>query len=79
MRFSQILINTLREDPSDAEIPSHRLLARGGYIVKTAAGLYSYSPLMWRVIKKFFAIVREELDREGAQEMMLPMMQPKEL
>jgi prolyl-tRNA synthetase len=79
MRFSQILIHTLREDPSDAEIPSHRLLARGGYIVKTAAGLYSYSPLMWRVIKKFFAIVREELDREGAQEMMLPMMQPKDL
>ena len=79
MRFSQILIHTLRDDPSDAEIPSHRLLARGGFIVKAAAGLYSYSPLMWRVIKKVFNIVREELDREGAQEVMLPIMQPKEL
>ena len=54
MRFSQILIHTLREDPSDAEIPSHRLLTRGGYIVKAAAGLYRYSPLKWRVIKKGF-------------------------
>ena len=79
MRLSQILIHTLREDPSDAEVPSHRLLARGGFTVKTAAGLYSYSPLMWRVIKKVFTIVREELDREGAQEVMLPIMQPKEL
>ena len=79
MRFSQILIHTLRDDPADAEVPSHRLLTRGGFIVKAAAGLYSYSPLMWRVIKKVFNIVREELDREGAQEVMLPIMQPKEL
>ncbi|MEE2888449.1 MAG: proline--tRNA ligase [Planctomycetota bacterium] len=79
MRFSQILIHTLRDDPADAEVPSHRLLARGGFIVKAAAGLYSYSPLMWRVIKKVFNIVREELDREDAQEVMLPIMQPKEL
>ena len=69
MRFSQLLIHTLREDPSDAEVPSHRLLARGGYIHKTAAGVYTYSPLMWRVIKKVYRIVREELDREGAQEL----------
>ncbi|MCB9870696.1 MAG: proline--tRNA ligase [Planctomycetes bacterium] len=79
MRFSQLLIHTLRDDPADAEVPSHRLLARGGYIVKAAAGLYSYSPLMWRVIKKFMRIVREELDRESAQEVMLPILQPKEL
>ena len=79
MRLTQILIHTLREDPADAEIPSHRLLARGGYIVKIAAGIYSYSPLMWRVIKKVYNIVREELDREDAQEVMLPIMQPKEL
>ncbi|HEB52442.1 MAG TPA: proline--tRNA ligase [bacterium] len=79
MRLSQILIQTLREDPADAEIPSHRLLARAGFIVKTAAGVYTYSPLMWRVIKKFAQIVREELDREGANEVMLPIIQPKEL
>ena len=72
MRLSQILIQTLREDPSDAEIPSHKLLARAGFIVKTAAGVYTYSPLMWRVVKKFAQIVREELDREGANEVMLP-------
>ncbi|MCB9883906.1 MAG: proline--tRNA ligase [Planctomycetes bacterium] len=79
MRLSQILISTLREEPADAEIPSHKLLARAGLIVKTAAGVYTYSPLMWRVVKKFAQIVREELDREGANEVMLPIIQPKEL
>ncbi|HIE70425.1 MAG TPA: proline--tRNA ligase [Planctomycetes bacterium] len=79
MRLSQILIQTLREDPAGAEIPSHRLLTRAGFIVKTAAGIYTYSPMMWRVIKKFAQIVREELDREGANEVMLPIIQPKEL
>ena len=79
MRLSQILIQTLREDPADAEIPSHKLLARAGFIVKIAAGVYTYSPLMWRVVKKFAQIVREELDREGANEVMLPIIQPKEL
>lgn len=79
MRLSKILIQTLREDPSDAEIPSHKLLARAGFIVKTAAGVYTYSPMMWRVVKKFAEIVREELDREGANEVMLPIIQPKEL
>ncbi len=79
MRLTQMLIHTLREDPADAEVPSHRLLARGGYIVKSAAGLYTYGPLMWRSIKKLYQIVREEMDRAGAQEIMLPIMQPKEL
>jgi prolyl-tRNA synthetase len=79
MRLSQILISTLRDDPADAEIPSHKLLARGGFIVKIAAGVYTYSPLMWRVVTKFAQIVREELDREGANEVMLPIIQPKEL
>ena len=79
MRLSQILISTLRDDPADAEIPSHKLLARAGFIVKIAAGVYTYSPLMWRVVKKFAQIVREELDREGANEVMLPIIQPKEL
>jgi len=79
MRLSQILISTLREEPADAEIPSHKLLARSGFIVKIAAGVYTYAPLMWRVVKKFAQIVRDELDREGANEVMLPIIQPKEL
>ncbi|HEX5053901.1 MAG TPA: proline--tRNA ligase [Planctomycetota bacterium] len=79
MRLSQILISTLRDDPADAEIPSHKLLARAGFIVKIAAGVYTFAPLMWRVVKKFAQIVREELDREGANEVMLPIIQPKEL
>ncbi len=79
MRLSQLLIVTLREDPADAEVASHRLLARGGYIVKVAAGIYTYAPLMWRTLKKVSQIVREELDREGAQELMLPIVHPKEL
>jgi prolyl-tRNA synthetase len=79
MRLSQLLITTLREDPADAEVPSHRLLARGGYLVKVAAGIYTYSPLLWRTLKKVSAIVREELDRQGAQELMMPILQPKEL
>ncbi|MHC4078408.1 MAG: proline--tRNA ligase, partial [Planctomycetota bacterium] len=79
MRLSQLLIHTLREDPADAEIPSHRLLARCGYIVKVAAGIYTYSPLMWRTLKKMANIIREEFDRVGAQEMMMPIMHPKEL
>ncbi len=79
MRLSQILISTLRDDPADAEIPSHKLLARAGLIVKTAAGVYTYAPLMWRVVKKFAQIVRDELDAEGANEVMLPIIQPKEL
>jgi prolyl-tRNA synthetase len=79
MRLSEMLISTLREDPADAEVPSHRLLARGGYIVKVAAGIYTYSPLMWRVVKKFAQIVREEMDRQGAQEVMMPIAHPREL
>ncbi|MCC6669606.1 MAG: proline--tRNA ligase [Planctomycetes bacterium] len=79
MRLSQLLVVTLREDPADAEVVSHRLLARGGYIVKTAAGVYTYGPLMWRTLRKLSQIVREELDREGAQEVMMPILQPKEL
>ena len=79
MRLSQLLITTLRDDPADAEVPSHRLLARGGYIVKTAAGLYTYAPLMWRTLQKVMRIMREELHRAGAQEVLMPILQPKEL
>src|SRR5262245_52429420 len=68
MRLSNLLIATLREDPADAEIPSHKLLARGGFVVKIAAGVYTYAPLMWRVVRKLAQIAREELDRQGAHE-----------
>ncbi|MEZ5990487.1 MAG: proline--tRNA ligase [Planctomycetota bacterium] len=79
MYLSTIPIQTLREDPSDAEVPSHRLLARAGYIQKLAAGIYVYSPLMWRVLRKVQEIVREEMEREGARELLMPILQPREL
>ena len=79
MRLSKLHVVTRRDDPADAEIPSHRLLARAGYIVKVASGLYTYGPLMLRTLKKVSDIVREELDREGAQEVLMPIMHPKEL
>lgn len=79
MRLSKLHVVTLRDDPADAEIPSHRLLARAGYIVKVASGLYTYGPLMWRTLKKVSDIVREELDRESALEVMMPILHPKEL
>ncbi|HLU39445.1 MAG TPA: proline--tRNA ligase [Planctomycetota bacterium] len=79
MRLSQFFVVTLREDPADAEVPSHRLLARGGFVFKVAAGLYAYSPLMWRTLQKISQIVREEITRGGGLEMMMPMAQPKEL
>lgn len=79
MRLSKLHIVTLRDDPADAEIPSHRLLARGGYIVKTASGLYTYGPLMWRTMKKITAIVNEEISAEGGIEVMMPIMHPRDL
>ena len=79
MRLSTFPLHTLREDPSDAEIPSHRLLVRAGYIQKIASGIYIYSPLMWRVLKKISNIVREEMDRSGACEMMMPILQPRDI
>ena len=78
-RLSKLHVYTLREDPADAEVPSHRLLARAGMIVKVAAGIYVYGPLMWRTLRKVAQIVREEMDRQGAQEVLLPILQPKEL
>jgi prolyl-tRNA synthetase len=78
-RLSQLLLVTLREDPADADVPSHRLLARGGFIVRIAAGIYAYTPLMWRTLRKVAQIVREEMDRAGAQEIMMPILQPSEL
>jgi len=79
MRLSQMLFVTLRENPAEAEIPSHKLLLRAGYIRRVAAGIYAYLPLMWRVLKKVTRIVEEEMDRTGAEACLLPQLQPAEL
>ncbi|MCG7409099.1 proline--tRNA ligase [Paenibacillus sp. ACRRX] len=79
MRQSQLLSPTLREAPADAEAVSHQLLLRAGYIRQTAAGVYSYLPLGRRVLRKLEHIVREEMDMAGAQEVLLPAIQPAEL
>lgn len=79
MRLSQMLFLTLREDPAEAEIPSHKLLLRAGYIRRIGSGIYAYLPLMWRVLQKVSQIVREEMNATGAQECLLPQLQPAEL
>ena len=79
MRLSQMLFVTLREDPAEAEIPSHKLLVRAGYIRRIGSGIYAYLPLMWRVLQKVSQIVREEMNKTGAQECLLPQLQPAEL
>ncbi|MGA9762310.1 MAG: proline--tRNA ligase [Gaiellaceae bacterium] len=78
-RFSQLHIPTLRNDPADAEAPSHRLLVRGGYARQVGAGLFSFLPLGWRVHQKIVRIIREEMDAIGAQEMLAPLLAPAEL
>lgn len=79
MRLSALLAPTLREVPSEAEIASHRLMLRAGLMRKAAGGIYTYLPLGYRVLKKIMAIVREEMDAAGSQELMLPIVQPAEL
>ena len=79
MKASQLFYPTLREVPSEAEITSHQLLLRAGFIRKTTAGVYSYLPLAKRVLRKIENIVREEMDRAGGQELMMPIIQPREL
>ena len=79
MKMSKLFVQTLREFPSDAEVISHKMLARAGFIKKLAPGIYTYMPLMWKVLKKIENIVREEMDRSGAQELLMPFVQPKEL
>jgi prolyl-tRNA synthetase len=79
MRLSQSLFVTLREEPAEAEIPSHKLLLRAGYIRRIGSGLYAYLPLMLRVLTKVRQIVKEEMDATGAQECLLPQLQPAEL
>jgi prolyl-tRNA synthetase len=79
MRQSQTLVPTLKEAPSEAEVPSHIFMVRGGYLRKVAAGIYSFLPLGWRVVKKVERIIREEMDRSGASEVFLPAVIPAEL
>jgi len=79
MRYSHMLMPTLREDPSEAEVLSHRLMLRAGMIRKLAAGIYSYLPLAQRVMRKTEQIIREEMDRAGALQVTLPFVQPAEL
>ena len=79
MRVSRLMLVTLRDDPAEAEIPSHKLLLRGGYIRRVSSGIYAYLPLMWRVLQKVSRIVRDELDATGALETLLPQLQPADL
>ena len=79
MKASQFLISTLKEAPADAEVVSHKLMMRAGLIKKLGAGIYSYMPMGLRVIRKVEAIVREEMNRAGAVEVSMPVVQPAEL
>jgi prolyl-tRNA synthetase len=79
MRVSQFFISTLKEAPSEAELPSHKLMMRAGYIKKLASGLYTWMPLGLRVLRKVENIVREEMDRSGGIELLMPAVQPAEL
>ena len=79
MRQSKLLIHTYRETPRDADVVSQQLMMRAGMIQRVAAGIYDYLPLALRSIRKFEAIVREELARDGCQELLMPAVQPREL
>ena len=79
MLWSKILIPTLKEDPADAEVVSHKLLVRAGFIRQVSRGVYDYFPLALRVIRKIEQIVREEMNRAGAQELLMPITAPAEL
>ena len=79
MRTSQFLLSTLKETPADAEIISHQLMLRAGMIRRVAAGVYNWLPLGLRVLRKAEAIIREEMDRAGCQELLMPAVQPAEL
>ena len=79
MRWSKTLIPTLKEEPADAEVVSHKLLVRAGFIRQISRGVYDYFPLALRVIRKIETIVREEMNRAGAQELLMPISAPAEL
>ncbi len=79
MRLSKLFFKTFKDAPQDADIRSHQLLERAGYIRRLARGHYAYAPLMWRVLQKTMHIIREELDKADSQEVLLPQVHPKEL
>lgn len=79
MKYSQFFAPTLRDDPADAEVVSHRLLLRAGYIRRVTSGVYDYLPLGLKVLRKIEQVVREEMNRAGAQELLMPTVQPGEL
>ena len=79
MRVTNLYAPTLREIPAEAEIPSHKLMLRAGFMRKSSGGIYTYLPLAWRVLRKIEAIVREEMDATGAQEILMPIVQPSEI
>src|SRR5512144_1510198 len=78
LRMSRLFVRTLRDDPADAEVPSHRLLVRAGYIRRNAPGIYTWLPLGLRVLRKIEGIIREEMDGIGAQELVFPALLPRE-
>ena len=78
LRLSSLFLRTLREDPADAEVPSHRLLVRAGYIRRAAPGVYSWLPLGLRVLRNVERVIREEMDAAGAQELQFPALLPRE-
>jgi prolyl-tRNA synthetase len=78
-RASQLFLPTLREDPTDAEAVSHKLLVRGGFVRQVSAGLWTYLPLGWKIHRKVEQIIREEMDAIGAQEFLAPVLTPVEL
>ena len=79
MKASRFFVSTLKEAPADAEVVSHRLMTRAGMIKKLGAGIYTYMPMGLRVIRKVEAIVRQEMERAGAVELTMPVVQPAEL
>src|SRR5437899_12736020 len=79
MKASRFFISTLKQAPADAEVASHRLMMRAGMIKRLGSGIYTYMPMGLRVIRKVEAIVREEMNRSGAVELLMPVVQPAEL
>ncbi|MCX7599834.1 MAG: proline--tRNA ligase, partial [Armatimonadetes bacterium] len=79
MRASQYHMPTLRQAPGDADVPSHKLLLRGGFIRPVSAGVFTFLPLGLRVLRKVEKVVREEMDRAGAIEVLMPVLNPREL
>src|SRR6476620_3726458 len=79
MRLSQLFFTTLRDDPAEAEMPSHRLLLRAGYVRPLGSGIYSLLPLGYRVNKRVEQVIREEMDAIGCQEMEMPVVHPADV